>query len=481
MCKKVKLCLVSAVQTSFWGSGKREYEKRDLPGIRALAKEFDFELAAIEQPITNETEAVRARAEIERLNADFLMIQVSTFAAGEILLPLAQTGLRMGLWGVPEVAENGAIPNNSFCGVNMYASILQQYLGAQARYKWFYGNLNGRTFRERLRVTVRALQAIKTLNGAKVALVGGIAPGFHDFCFDERLAREKLGVRIDRLVEYADIRDRALAYPKGEIAGAVEKMKQEYVGLSKDMDQPHLENSARVYRAFQDLVEENGYDAIAISCWPKYRRDLGIVVCSVIGRLLDHGLVAACEGDVDSAVTMLLLRELTGERPMLMDLSKVDERDNTLLMWHCGSAPSWYADRAGVTLEGHYKPGRHVTCGDDERVVGVNNMYYGSRAVTVARLTNNYRNMLLFSGEFVEKSDHGYHGSRGWMGKLHSDGRPLASGTLSNTVLSQGFQHHYPIAAGNVEPELREVMAWLGIAPVEWLEYRDYMQPSTLR
>ena len=477
---KLKICLVSAVQTSFWGSGSREYENRYLPGMSMLAKELEFELCSIAQPVSNGKEAQNAREQILALKPDFLLIQVSTFAAGEILVPLADTGIRLGLWGVPEVADEGAIPNNSYCGVNMYAGILQQYLGAQARFKWFYGDLDAPMFRERLRITVRALQTVKKLSGAKVALVGGIAPGFHDFYFDERLTARRLGVRVDSLVEFADIKERALAYKEVEIAAEVERMKGEYTALSADMDASHLANSARVYRAFADLIAENNYDAIAVSCWPKFRRELGIVVCSVIGRLLDHGMIAACEGDVDSAITMLMLRELTGRQPMLMDMSKIDETDGTLLMWHCGSAPGWYSDQAGTTLEGHYKPGSHVTCEDDVRVVGVNQMYYGARPVTAARLTNDYKNMLVFSGEFVEKADHSYHGSRGWMGKLQSDGEPLLVQTLVNTVLSQGFQHHYPIVAGSVEAELREIMAWLGIAPVEWFAYRDYLQTSTL-
>ena len=55
------------------------------------------------------------------------------------------------------------------------------------------------------------------------------------------------------------------------------------------------------------------------------------------------------------------------------------------------------------------------------------------------------------------------------MGKLKTGKEMLPVKTLLNTVLSQGFQHHYPIVAGNVEDELREIMAWLNIEPVSWM------------
>ncbi len=479
--EKLKICLVSAVQTSFWGSERREYEKHYLPEMKKLAGELGFELCALEEPLPDGAAAEAAKPKIEAMKPDLLLIQVSTFAAGEILIPLAETGLRIGLWGVPEVTDKGAIPNNSFCGINMYAGILHQYLGYEPKFKWFYGDVKDELFLKRFAVTVKALSALKHLKGAKIGLVGGIAPGFYDFYYDARIAGKKLGVKIDDLLEFSDVKARAQAYSADEIRPEVEELRSEYVCIRDEMDDYHVETSARVYKAFVDLVKERGFDAVAISCWPKFRKEMGIVVCAVIGRLLDHGILAACEGDVDSIITAMILRDLSGQQPMLMDLSKFDEQDQSVLMWHCGSAPRRYADGGGCTLAGHYKPGSHVTCEDDVKVVGVNDMYYGARPVTVARLTNDYKNMMLFSGEFVDKADHSFDGSRGWVGRLSVDGSPLAVRDLVNTVVSQGYQHHYPIVEGSVEEELREVMAWLDIEPMEYRPYRNYLQTPTLK
>lgn len=479
--KKLKVCMVSAVQNSFWGSTRREYEKKYTPAMKALADKLDFELCVIEKPLPDRPAAEAAKKEILAMKPDFLLIQVSTFAAGEILIPLAQTGLRIGLWGVPEVENTGAIPNNSFCGINMYAGILEQYLGYKPKFKWFYGDMDDERFLERFTVTIKALKALKHLEGAKIGLIGGIAPGFYDFYYDARIAREKLGVEIDDVLEFSDVRNRAESYTKEEIQPVIDELRGEYVCIRSNMDDAHVETSARVFQAFRDIAEERGFDAIAISCWPKFRKEMGITVCAVIGRLLDHGILAACEGDVDSIITAMLLKDLSGHDPMLMDMSKFDEKTQDVLMWHCGSAPGHYANHNGCTLAGHYKPGSHVTGEDDIMVVGVNDMYYGDRPVTVARLTNNYKNMMLFSGDFVDKDDHSFDGSRGWVGHLTTDGESLAVRDLVNTVVSQGFQHHYPIVEGHVENELREVMAWLDVEPMPFKSYRTYLQTSDFR
>lgn len=474
--KPCRIYLVSAVQTSFWGSDRRQYENYFVPEMEKLSREINFELTSQKEIVTNETEARNTAQRIRSGEYDLLLIQVSTFADGNIISGLAEAGIRIGLWAVPEITDNGAIPNNSFCGINMYASILHQYIDSSMPYKWFFGDMKDPLFIDRLRVTVRALGALRTLKGAKIGLIGGIAPGFNDLYYDERQTKSRLGVTVNRMLEFSDVKDKALAYPEEEIAPIVAAIRSESTCVAGDMTNMGLENTARVYKAFEDIVKENHFDAIAISCWPRFRRELGIVVCAVIGRLLENGIVAACEGDVDSAISMLMLTELTGIQPMLMDLSKPDFQDDSVLMWHCGSAPKRYANRDGVIFDGHYKPGSRVTCMDDIRVSGVNNMYYEAQPVTIARFTNHYDSILTFSGDFIDKNDHSYDGSRGWVGNMTMDGEKLSSLTLVNTVMTEGLQHHFPIVSGHVEDEVREIAAWLNIAPVTPVDCKPYLQ-----
>lgn len=474
--KPCRIYLVSTVQTSFWGSTERQYEKYFIPQMRKLSEALHFELTCQQEIVTNEAESRAARDRIRAGSYDLLLIQVSTFADGNIITPLAQTGVRIGLWAVPEITGTGAIPNNSFCGINMYASILHQYVDRSLGYKWFFGDVSDPLFVDRLAVTVRALGALRRLQGARVGLIGGIAPGFNDLYYDERQTMDRLGITVDRTLEFSDVKEKALSYPEEQITPIVAEIRGENTRVASDMTNQGLENTARVYKAFTDIVREREYDAIAISCWPRFRKDLGIVVCAVIGHLLENGIVAACEGDVDSAISMLMLTELTGVQPMLMDMSKPDFQDDTVLMWHCGSAPKRYADSCGVTFDGHYKPGSHVTCMDNIRVSGVNNMYYAAQPVTIARFTDNYQRILTFSGNFVEKDDRSYDGSRGWVGQMTMDGTPVSTLTLVNTVMANGLQHHFPIVSGHVEEAVRELAAWLDIAPVSPVPYKTYLQ-----
>jgi len=473
--QKLKIGIASCVQPSFWGSSKNLYRTKYLPDFEKLARKLDFEPLIWRDDIVSEHDGALACDFFNRGEADFTVLQATTFPGGTVILPFARLRSRLGLWAIPECTEQGAIPLNSFCGVNMLMSILGQYMDAKRPVKWFYGEAESPLFLDRFRVTLGALRGIKRLHGARVALVGGIAPGFSDMAFDERKSLARLGASVDRLPEYGDIKERALSYKQEEIAPVIEEFVKDAVCVNCRDD---MEATARLYKAFEDLVIQNSYDAIAIGCWPKYRRDFGVVVCGIIGRLLEKGYLAACEGDVDSMLSMLMLEAISGgSRSMLMDLSDLDFSDNSILLWHCGSAPESFADSAGMSLNCHYKSGRHVTGADSTRVGTVNDMYFQSTPVTAARFTWEYERMLVLTGEFFSKTQNrGFDGSRGWMNKLCLAGKSVDVRDLMNTILTAKYQHHYPVIAGNYANEVLEAMSWLGIAPVEPVKYETYLQ-----
>jgi len=477
--QKLKIGIASCVQPSFWGSVKNLFRVKYLPEIEELARVLDFELIVWRDDIITEKDGAAACEFFNGEKADFVLLQCTTFPGGAVITPFARSLSRLGLWAIPECTAHGAIPLNSFCGVNMLSSILGQYMDAKRPVKWFYGETGSSMFLDRFKVTLGALRGLKKLRGSRTALVGGIAPGFTDMAFDERKSMAKLGAYVDRLPEFGDIKERALSYKQEEITPVIEDFVKNAANVNCQDD---MDATARLYKAFEDLILQNGYDAIAIGCWPKYRRDFGIVVCGIIGQLLEKGYIAACEGDVDSMLSMLMLKSIAGENtpdimPMLMDLSDLDFNDNSALFWHCGSSPLCFADPQGMSLNCHYKPGRNAPGADPTPVGTVSDMYFRSGPVTIARFTWEYENMLLLTGEFFDKPhNRGFDGSRGWMRELCLAGKPVDAGDLMNTILTARYQHHYPIIAGNYQNEVMEAMAWLDIMPVEPVKYELYLQ-----
>ena len=479
--EKLKVGLIGSSQLSFPGDVETQFA-RSVKELETLAKKLDFELWVYPSTVITEDDARTAAAAAKEANVDFLLAQCTSFSAGAIAPVYARTGIRLGLWAIPEGTKSGAVPFNSFCGINMYGAIIGHYLKDwNVPVKWFYGNAEDELFAQRFAVTIHALSAIKLVNTSKVVLIGGIAPGFDDLYFDERkLLRRFDGLRINRLHEFDEIAGRALSYSDTDIR--VEMQAQEPLRAGAHATALELlDVNARVYKAFRDFVHEHNYEALAVSCWPKFQQafPLPFSVCDVVARLNDDGIVTSCEGDLPSAVSMLLLHGMAKDATMLMDLSAFDEEDDSVLFWHCGPAAKRFARQNGYTLGVNYSGTPHEKGEDLMNASGsgvAREMEFDKGHATVARVSGEFDKFFLADGDFLGAGKPSWHGSRGWMGSLRVKRRPVGAREFINTILAHQFQHHFPIVSGDFTREIMEAAAWLGMGVLDAVPYEDYLQ-----
>lgn len=491
---RLKVALVGASQLSFPGDKKTAFGHA-VEGMRALSESLDFDLYVYEKTVISEADALDARDVLEENMVDFIMLQCTSFAAGLVVSTLARTkGARLGLWAIPEMRSGGIVSFNSLCGINMYSAIVSHYLKEYSiSTKWFYGNTNDPMFQRRFEITVRALRAIKKMQHANVGLIGGIAPGFNDLYDDERKILKLFdGIRINRLHEYSELKDLALSLPQDTVKAKVDRLNYEASAKNPAIDDQIktvgnadaagkmslMEVNARFAIAYEEFVTKYGYDAIAVSCWPKFQDDFLFSVCDVVGELNDRGVPTACEGDLTSAISMLLLHYLSDDITTLMDLSAVDPADNSVLMWHCGPASKRFCSEHKFTYSLNYS-GKDHKGADLDHAVGtgiVRDMVFDPGKATIARLTGEMDQLFISTGVFQDGSKESYCGSRGWLGELKLNCESISSTDFFNTIMVSGFQHHFPIVMGDYSEELMEVASWLGLNKIEKIPYANYLQ-----
>jgi len=120
-----------------------------------------------------------------------------------------------------------------------------------------------------------------------------------------------------------------------------------------------------IYRGLQDLVAGEHLDALSLRCFDVIS-DIDTTGCLALARLNDEGIIAGCEGDLVSTVTMMWLRELLGEVAWMANPSRANPVDDTLWLAHCTVPPSlvsnlrldthFESDR-GVGMHGEFAPG----------------------------------------------------------------------------------------------------------------------------
>lgn len=479
--KVLKIGLVGATQNNFAGGknwGKTAAFAKSAGGMRTLAEQLGFELYVYPKLLVTDTDARKAKSVLLGEKIDFLLLQ-TTFSAGAVVITLAKANWKLGIWALPEPKEQDNLyfeGSNSFCGLNMYGAVIYNYLkDYNIKYKWFFGEVDNAVFVRRLEITVRALTALKKMAESRVALIGGIAPGFNDLYFDERIAHKLLGIEIQRGHEFSEIKQRAEAYTGAEIAAVMDDALSGYACCDKASAKAR-DVHARYYKAHLDFCGEYGYDALAVSCWPQMQDLCDSYSCSIVGKLNQNGIPTACEGDLPGAVSMLLQKYLTDRPTTLMDLSDMDEAAESLLLWHCGPTPESYAGGCGAELRNVPQPAGENKVADRGLII---DMVFHPQHVTVMRIGGDWNRMFLLDGDVlpVEQSpSKGPIGSRGWIGNLRLNRKPIGVRDLMNTILVGGMEHHFPMMSGDITEELMEAAAWLGLPVMEAVPYENYLQ-----
>jgi L-fucose isomerase-like protein len=182
----------------------------------------------------------------------------------------------------------------------------------------------------------------------------------------ERLGCEVIPVTIDETVK---------AHEAIDIKAAEAEAKEYWISKAKRIVEPsrkQIVNSARFYLAMKDMMIKNGAHAITSSgCMGKPAKG-----CLTFSKLNDLGMVGACEGDMDSTLTMLMFNCAYGIPGFITD-PVFDESENALIHFHCTSATKMDGpagkrlpftirnqsdSEQGVSLEVENRIGQDVTC-----------------------------------------------------------------------------------------------------------------------
>lgn len=449
---------------------------RSRRGLEALSQELDFELLAPIKPLVTAEDARRARKELEAAGADFVLLQNSSFAMGDVVTQFAGAGFRLGLWAVEEPTHDGPVLLNNFVSLNLNAGVLRHYFRHQPQpYKWFFGFADHPWFTPRLRVTVAALKALKRLRQARVALVGGIAPTFYNFIHDPRKLAARLGTEVVEL-ELDEV-FRRMPTDLAQLREVMDAMAR-HAGGRVEVSPTDFEATAAVYLALRELAREGNFSALAVSDWPRFQSELGIHPGMAFSWLDEvDGIPVASEGDVLGAVTMLMLRAVSGAGAMLLDFTDVDLEAEAILAWHCGGSPLDMADAAGVTWKNHSTLGRKVEGAVPRGAVA--DFKFRPGAVTLARVGGDTELLFLLEAEAFAGRSAGFEGSRGWLRGFRLNHQPASLADLVNTIMALGIEHHFGLAAGHHADALSEVAAWSGMKPLEPIPYRDHLHNPT--
>jgi L-fucose isomerase len=111
-----------------------------------------------------------------------------------------------------------------------------------------------------------------------------------------------------------------------------------------------LETQIRHMMALKNLIGDHQFDFVGIKCHTEMSQHQ-VPQCLSACLLNDPydwdgeraPVIAACEADIDGALTMQIMHLLTRLPACLLDIRYFVEKDGVYVFQNCGSAPSWFA------------------------------------------------------------------------------------------------------------------------------------------
>ena len=110
---------------------------------------------------------------------------------------------------------------------------------------------------------------------------------------------------------------------------------QNMVKRAKAVKEPtgaDMAEAAKAYLAIKKICKEERLDAFTIRCFDIVKT-CGTTSCLALALLNDEGIVAGCEGDMQTLLTMLLAKRICGEVAFMANPSQLT--DNSSMLAHC--------------------------------------------------------------------------------------------------------------------------------------------------
>ena len=171
-----------------------------------------------------------------------------------------------------------------------------------------------------------------------------IASGVDRDYLRQRFGIETIDIDLQRLIDGIKV------VPQTEATKVAQTMENRAKAIKEPSSADMLE-AAKAYLAIKQICQEECLDAMTIRCFDIVKA-CGTTSCLALALLNDEGIVAGCEGDMQSLMSMYLAKRLCGEVAFMANPSQLT--DKTSMLAHC-TIPLTMCDE--TVVRSHFESG----------------------------------------------------------------------------------------------------------------------------
>jgi L-fucose isomerase len=326
------------------------YQKRRPIAIRETKRlttllENDVELLQMpHQEIRSKSELRANVAALGSTNADAVLLHVPIFVAPNLV------GHAAALINKPlALVANESSDSLSQLALLSCGGAMDQ-IGIS--YKRLPGDLSDHQNLKELVAFLRAAAAASRLRGMTFGAIGGRSLGISTGSADLVLWERTFGIDIEHIDQFEIVRRAERTDPQ-DVSRHMEWLTANLAGIEYNdtsFTKAHLERQVRSYLATKSIVRDYELDFVGIKCQPEMSNGY-VLQCLNVALLNDpydadgskEPVPCSCETDHDGALTMQILKLLSGNKPTnLNDIVQATEQDMVLV--NCGSMATWFAN-----------------------------------------------------------------------------------------------------------------------------------------
>ena len=338
---------------------------------------------------------------------------------------------------------------DAFCGKFSITDVFSQYHVPFTVLKPHVVHPLSQEFRQNLDDFAAICRVVKGMRRFTIGCIGARTTAFKTVRFDE-VALEKYGITVESF-DLSELFHKVdeLKDDDVKVVAKIARLK-EYSNFSL-VPTDRMITLAKVSCAIDQYIEEYHLDALTLRCWNEMETYYRVCPCVLLSELNDRGIVASCEIDLCSAITMRAMNLASGQSTACLDWNNNYGTDpNKVILFHCGPVAQSLMTEKGLVTEhkmfAKCDPGSGWGC--NEGRIRAFDMTFSNCKTEDGKLTI-YASEAKFTGEPIENTYFGC-GGVAEIPDLQNKLIRLARG---------GFKHHTTVGVGHMKDILVEAFS----------------------
>ena len=335
---------------------------------------------------------------------------------------------------------------DAFCGKFSITDVFSQYHVPFTVLKPHVVHPLSNEYKENLDEFAAICRVVNGMKRFTIGCLGARTTAFKTVRFDE-VALEKYGITVESfdMSEFFHFVDE-LNDNDIKVIAKIERLKN-YTDFSK-VPSERILTLAKVSCVIDKYIEQYHLDAITLRCWNEMETYYRVCPCVLLSELNDRGIVASCEIDLCSAITMRAMSLASLKPTACLDWNNNYGTDlNKVVLFHCGPVAQSLMKEKGIVTEhkmfNKTDPGSGWGC--NEGRIAPFKMTFANCKTEDGKLVA-YTATGEFTNDEIEKSFFGCGG----VAKIDNLQDKLIK------LARNGFKHHTTVGVGNLKSVLDE-------------------------